>query len=83
MICEDQQKLTLCAQLHTGRNICLIAKGPVMLYSFQYVLILFSSPLLVSALSLSLSRLLMFEKYNRIVFSAWGYLHVLKLNVLF
>ena len=75
MICADQQKRILCALPHTGRNACVTALPRARLCSCQCGLILFSS------LSLSLSFFfLMFEKYNRTVFSAWGYLHVLKLH---
>lgn len=76
MICVDQQKRTLCALLHTGRNARVTGLPRARLCSCQCGLILFSS----LSVSLSLFFFLMFEKYNGTVFSAWGYLHVLKLH---
>ena len=75
MIRDDQQKRTLCTLPPTGRNGCYsFAKGPLVFMPIWPNFIF---------LTVSVSLFLMFEKYNGIVFSARGYLHVLKLHFLF
>lgn len=76
-MCRSAKVDTSCPAAHWQECLCYrFAKGPVVFMPMWPNFIF-----LAVCVSVSLSFFfLMFEKYNRTVFSAWGYLHVLKLH---